>query len=106
MDGQTWIDISVLGKGWYGQTLATNMTVKTGNGPWLVDIQPTKDDVEDYITSHTGDFMSITDWAAIASIQERKNRTTTITDETVKEWDSEDNECTFVDCMYPSYDED
>lgn len=105
MGSQTWVDIQVVGKGWYGQTLATEMTVKIGNGPFLTNIQPTKDDIEDYLTSHTGDFKSITDWAAVAYHQERKTGITTTTDETVKEWDSEDDDCTFLDCMYPSDDD-
>ncbi len=52
----------------------------------------TRDNVEDWLTSHAGDFQEITDFRA------------TFGDEWI-EWDSEESEITFNDCVFPSEDD-
>lgn len=49
----------------------------------------TRENVEMWLTSHTGDFQSITDFRADIGEWESP-------------WASEESECTFSDCMYGS----
>ena len=56
----------------------------------------TRDSVEDWLTTHSGDFQQILDFTA--SIEDG--------DTTVDiEWADEEAELTYLDCMYPSEDE-
>jgi hypothetical protein len=51
----------------------------------------TRENVDDWLGTHAGDFSSVKDFAAVCG-------------ETVIPWSSEDNELEFSDCMYPSED--
>lgn len=50
-----------------------------------------RDDVEQWLGTHSGDFSSITDFAAYIDGQEY-------------DWEHEDSEWTYHDCMYPDED--
>lgn len=50
--------------------------------------EPTRENVEQWLTMHSGDFQSVTDFRAVIG-------------ETVIEWANEESELTFNDCMYP-----
>lgn len=59
------------------------------------DVQITRDSVEDWLTSHSGDFSRVIDFSA--SIEDN--------DTTVDiPWADEDSEFTYNDCMFPDND--
>lgn len=49
--------------------------------------EPTRENVEQWLMTHTGDFQSVTDFSATIG-------------ETVIPWASEENECVYADCMF------
>ena len=53
--------------------------------------EPTRENVEDWLGSHTGDFQSIDDFHAVIG-------------ETDIPWKDEESEFTYCDCMFPSED--
>lgn len=57
--------------------------------------EPTRDNVEDWLTSHAGDFSRVLDFYASLEVG---NETVEIP------WHDEESECTFGDCMYPCED--
>ena len=52
--------------------------------------EPTRENVEQWLATHAGDFQEIIDFEA------------DIGDAPLIPWANEDSECTFIDCMYPS----
>jgi len=56
----------------------------------------TREVVEQWLATNSGDFQSITDFSA--SIEMEDNSTVNIP------WNNEESECTFLDCMFPSED--
>ena len=50
--------------------------------------EPSRDNVEQWLGTHAGDFQSIEDFHAVLG-------------ETEIPWNDEDHECQFNDCMYP-----
>ena len=66
--------VGVVGKGWYGQTISTDYTLKDYNVRTIQDLANIRAgiddaaieraDVEMWLTSNSGDFQSITDFAA------------------------------------------
>jgi len=52
----------------------------------------TREDIDMWLTTHSGDFRSIDDFAAYI-------------DDTEYPWEHEESECTYNDCMYPCEDE-
>lgn len=82
--------ISLLGKGWYNQTISMTIDVTKHD---LENIESfDRESVQDWIDSHSGDFQSITDFCFYLG-------------EEIMPWANEDNEATFNDCMYGGEDE-
>lgn len=52
----------------------------------------TRDDIDMWLTTHSGDFQMIEDFRASIG-------------DTEYPWQHEESECTYMDCMYPSEDE-
>lgn len=98
------VSIEVLGRLWMPMCkVGQRNTINLGEGPWCVDIEPTADAVEDWLTANTGDFSEVIDWQAELVIEDtiqRDNASTTFTTwEYLKEWDSEENEFAFAECF-------
>ena len=74
-------DVFVLGKGWYGQAMAYPYTLPKG-------IPATRDAIQDWLGSNSGDFQFITDFAA--SIEE-----------TEIPWAKEENDFLYNDMIDP-----
>jgi hypothetical protein len=64
-----------------------NMTDDDGN--------VTRDSVEQWVMTHSGDFSSVIDFRADLEVGDK-----TI----VIDWEKEESECDFADCMYPAED--
>lgn len=80
--------IEVIGRIWMPATVAAqtiNLSVyDLGNIGEL-----TRDNVESWLATHSGDFQGVDDFHASIGTWESP-------------WASEESECTFSDCMYPS----
>jgi hypothetical protein len=57
--------------------------------------EPTRDDVEEWLTKNSGDFQSIDDFCASISIGKRNYEFP---------WANEESELTYNDCMFPNED--
>ena len=83
--------MDVLGKGWYGQTLATQYKLSAYDRE-IMSYYPssyTRASVQRWLDTHAGgDFQSIKDFSASL-------------DELEIPWTDEENECVFLDIMYP-----
>jgi hypothetical protein len=92
----TKLRISVLGKLWMGGTAATDydLTQHDLNNMKGDDPEITREDVENWLLGHSGDFQSITDFAYDFSPHGP-----------VGTWANEENELTYTDCMFPCEDE-
>lgn len=81
--------VNVVGKGWYGQTIATTYNLSSYD---LKNIgEETRENVERWLGSHAGDFQKVEDFRAVL-----KN--------SVVEWGTIEGELSFMDCMNPSED--
>ena len=77
--------VDVLGKGWYGQTIAMRYTLSAWDREGMPE---TRDGVQAWLDRHAGDFASVTDFSASLA-------------ETEIYWGSAKNEDAFLDIMYP-----
>ena len=74
-------EVYVVGKGWYGQTIATTYTLPK-------NIEPIRDAIEQWLCTNSGDFQSISDFGA--SI-----------DDIEIPFETEEGECIWHNCMFP-----
>lgn len=82
---RNWID--VLGHIWMPNIQAA-MRIDLSSSDVANIGKPTRRNVEQWLTTHSGDFQSVDDFHAIVGKKEIA-------------WKHEDNEFTFNDCMYP-----
>jgi len=91
---------SIVGKGWYGQTIATEIELSDYDVQAMSneDGSYDRDSVERWLLlSLTDDFMDVTDFSV----------TLEIGDETIEfPWSSDSCEWDFIDCLYHSVDGD
>lgn len=81
---RNWIE--VVGKGWYGQTMASRIDL---DAYALHNIgEPTRENVEHWLALNSGDFQSVTDFRAVVGEEDMP-------------WSDEENELAYNDCMYP-----
>jgi hypothetical protein len=105
------LHIKVLGRIWEGRIwegfmAATEIDLSLGKGPLQADIEPTVDEIENYLTSHTGDFQSIKDWQCYMTTDTwLDSNTRRIEHSVVKGWDNINNEREYSDCMKGVYSE-
>ncbi len=85
---RNWIEL--VGRGWYGQTAAMRRDVDSYDIKNIGEL--TRENVERWIDSHCGDFQKVDDFAAY--IKDFRS-----------DFQTEDGEIAFNDCMYPSEDE-
>lgn len=89
--------VEVVGKGWYGQTMATRYNLDKWK---LEDIQERMIDnfpneaIQDWLDTNSGDFMQIDDFTA-----------TLDKFGVAIPWNDEDNEYVYMDMMYPELQE-
>jgi hypothetical protein len=86
--------INVVGKGWYNQTIATTYNVTDHDTENMRDEDDniTRESVELWLDSHSGDFQHVEDFSASISLSDGADIEI--------EWRDEDNEMAFNDCMY------
>lgn len=111
------IRVNFIGKIWMPVVTCASQLVLTDSDnaqftePWdLMNHTDCLEFVEHCLTTRTGDFQSITDFEAIREVtvttdnQDNSNRTIHSHSHfiTIKAWNSEENELTYVDCMYPT----
>ena len=93
--------IQVIGKIWMppAETCAQEKTLSNSDMENLAEEDGiiTRELIEQWLTTNTGDFQSIEDFRADFDWKGKHWES---------EWESEDSEFTFCDCMYPSDDED
>jgi hypothetical protein len=101
MDTQVTLRISVLGKIWWPMGLVCSLekTIKLGKNPFQVDINPTVDEVEDWLMTNTGDFSEVMDWDCQmeSTTWEGNKRITEFTE--LKPWNDEEMEYTYLDTI-------
>ena len=89
--------VYVVGNLWMGGLAATTITMSAYDVENARDDEGkiTRDSVEQWLTSHSGDFQSVKDFSA--SIEDG--------DQTIDiPWSSEEAECDYSDCMFGSED--
>ncbi len=84
---RAWVD--VVGKGWYGQGISTSYGLSRYD---LENIgEETRENVEAWLSTHAGDFQSISDFHAVLG-------------KTEIGWKDEETELSFNDMMFPPED--
>lgn len=83
-----WAHVDVVGKIWMPMTTAA-MRYELSDYDLENIGEFTRENVEDWLGTHSGDFSSVADFSAVCGNVEIP-------------WESEENEMTFVDCMYPA----
>ncbi len=80
--------ISVIGRIWMPAVMCAQRIDLTSYD--LENIgEPTRENAEQWLTTHTGDFQSVKDFSATIG-------------ETVLDWSDPDSENVYIDCMYPA----
>lgn len=77
--------VDVLGKGWYGQTIATQYKLSSYDRESMAH---TRNGVQEWLDTHADDFQYVTDFSASL-------------DELEIPWADEENAFAFGDIMYP-----
>jgi len=96
------LHIIVLGKIWWpmGAVCSQEKSIQLGDKPFQVHINPTFDEVENWVMSNSGDFSEIVDWnCEMEIIQWESAKKRTHTYETLKAWDSEESEYAYLDTI-------
>ena len=83
---RNWID--VVGGIWWPYGLKCAMTYKLTPYDMENIGEPTKENIEEWLSTHTGDFSSLDGYHAVIG-------------ETEIPFETEELECTFQDCMFP-----
>ena len=101
MSKQTTLHISILGGIWWPMGLQCSLEkkIQLGKGPFQVDIEPTFDDVEDWIMSNSGDFSSVDDWNCEMEVTTWKENKHITEYSTLKDWNNEDLEMAYFDTI-------
>ena len=78
-------DVHVVGKGWYGQTMVYTYKLSSYDLENLGEL--TRDNVQRWLDTHSGDFQRVDDfWASLGEWE--------------SDWATEEGELTWNDCMF------
>jgi hypothetical protein len=93
------LKIRLLGYIWMPSCIAVqDKWIELGNKAFQVDIEPTIDEIENYIGSHSGDFQIIKDWWCELTVTEYVSPNKRVTEDIlIKDWNNEDNDNEYWD---------
>lgn len=93
--------IQLLGKGWYGQIVAMDYTVPEAD--LLRYRKVDRESLLDWLGTHAGNFSQVIDFSATIHVPQTECGNCGHPREHIIPvfWDSDENENTYMDCMFP-----